>query len=616
MGSNKRGDNSVESRAEQIWPDCYAKLCHLKLDVTDVMDTNVFTVSPEVSVAFAGQLMSNNNVSCIVVAEGRRPVGIVSESDFLKDIKTGADCSEMRVEQIMSAPVESISPDVCACEAGKVMYEKGIKLLVVLYNGQTVGLITQADLVRASASYGIWGQVGEIMTRDVAVTQGSVTIRQAGVVMNERNISSMVVVEDDKVVGIITESDILKKVVAQQKDPDVVKVEEIMFFPVVRVPSSCSIFRALRIMESKGIRRVVVMDDDRLVGILTQTDIFRTVKNRLHGDITELVTLRQRLKTEQSFAGIVGHDPKMLELFETVKEVAEVGVPVLIQGESGTGKELVAAAIHNEGPSANKPFVPVNCGALPEGVLESELFGHVKGAFTGATDDRKGRFELADGGTIFLDEVGDIPASMQVKLLRVLQEGTFEPVGAEKSIKVSVRVISATNKNLAEEVSAGRFREDLFYRLCVVPIYLPSLRERPNDIPLLADHLLKKAAEQSGREQVELSAEAKELMLNYDWPGNVRELENALQYALLKCRGELITEKHFPAKMLTRHIRQSVAKTRRRRHKLDAASVARALEESGGNKVEAAALLGVSRATLYRFLEDSEKTAMAGVESA
>lgn len=609
MSSKKRGDNLVKSKAEQTWPDCYTKLCHLKVDVADVMDTNVFTVSPEVSVAFAGQLMSNNNVSCIVVAEGRRPVGVVSESDFLKDIKTGVDCGEVKVEQIMSTPVVSISPDVCASEAGKVMDEKGVKLLVVLYNGQTVGLLTQADLVRASAFYGIWGQVGEIMTRDVTVTQAAVTVKQADEVMSSRNISSLVVVEDDEVVGIITERDILKKVVAPQKDPGAVKVEEIMLFPVVRVPSSCSIFRAVRIMESRGIRRVVVMDDDRLVGILTQTDIFKTVKNRLHGDISELVALRQRLKTEQSFAGIVGHDPKMLELFETVKEVAQVGVPVLIQGESGTGKELVASAIHNEGPRANKPFVPVNCGALPEGVLESELFGHVKGAFTGATDDRKGRFELADGGTIFLDEVGDIPVSMQVKLLRVLQEGTFEPVGGEKTIKVSVRVISATNKNLAEEVSAGRFREDLFYRLCVVPIYLPSLRERRNDIPLLADHLLKEAAEQSGRERIELSAEAKELMLNYDWPGNVRELENALQYVLLKCRNNLITAKHFPAKMLTRHIRQSVAKTRRRRRKLDAASVARALQKSGGNKVEAAALLGVSRATLYRFLEDSEKTA-------
>ena len=207
-------------------------------------------------------------------------------------------------------------------------------------------------------------------------------------------------------------------------------------------------------------------------------------------DITEVTRLRRRLKTEQSFAGIVGRDTKMLELFDTIRQVADVNIPVLIQGESGTGKELVAAAIHNECPSADKLFVPVNCGALPEGVLESELFGHVKGAFTGAIHDRKGRFELANGGTIFLDEIGDIPAAMQVKLLRVLQEGIFQRVGGEENIKVDVRVISATNKNLAEEVAAGRFREDLFYRLCVVPVYLPSLRERRNDIPLLAEHFL------------------------------------------------------------------------------------------------------------------------------
>ncbi|MHC4389083.1 MAG: sigma 54-interacting transcriptional regulator, partial [Planctomycetota bacterium] len=198
-------------------------------------------------------------------------------------------------------------------------------------------------------------------------------------------------------------------------------------------------------------------------------------------DITELTHLRRRLKTEQCFAGIIGRDPKMLELFDTIREVTEVHVPVLIQGESGTGKELVAAAIHDEGPLVDKPFVPVNCGALPEGVLESELFGHVKGAFTGAVGDRKGRFELADGGTIFLDEIGEIPGSTQVKLLRVLQEGIFQRVGGEEDVKIDVRVISATNKDLAKEVASGRFREDLYYRLCVVPVYLPPLRERRND---------------------------------------------------------------------------------------------------------------------------------------
>jgi DNA-binding NtrC family response regulator len=328
-------------------------------------------------------------------------------------------------------------------------------------------------------------------------------------------------------------------------------------------------------------------------------------------DITEVTRLRRRLKTEQSFAGIVGRDTKMLELFDTIRQVADVNIPVLIQGESGTGKELVAAAIHNEGPSSEKLYVPVNCGALPEGVLESELFGHVKGAFTGAIHDRKGRFELANGGTIFLDEIGDIPVAMQVKLLRVLQEGIFQRVGGEENIKVNVRVISATNKNLAEEVAAGRFREDLYYRLCVVPVYLPSLRERRNDIPLLAEHLLKKALTEVGREDVGLSPEAVDVMMDYDWPGNVRELENALRYALVKCRDNLILSEHFPSNILKTTMPtqlRPIKARKKRKHKLDTETVWRILEETGGNKFEAAHRLGVSRSTLYRFLEESEKT--------
>jgi len=322
-------------------------------------------------------------------------------------------------------------------------------------------------------------------------------------------------------------------------------------------------------------------------------------------NITEISELRRRLKTEQSFAGIVGRDTRMLEVFDTISEVAEVAVPVLVQGESGTGKELVAAAIHAEGVRADKPFVPVNCGALPVGILESELFGHVKGAFTGAIRDRKGRFELADGGTIFLDEVGDLPASVQAKLLRVLQEGTFERVGGEETIRVNVRIISATNKDLRQEVAAGRFREDLFYRLSVVPVSLPPLRERRNDIPLLADHLLKKALTNADREEVRFSPEAMEAMVDSDWPGNVRELENAIQYALVKCHGPVLEVAHLPQSI--RKQRQSDVteqRKRRRRRKLSEATVREALEKTSGNKVEAARRLGVSRATLYRFLDE------------
>ena len=323
-------------------------------------------------------------------------------------------------------------------------------------------------------------------------------------------------------------------------------------------------------------------------------------------NVTEETRLRRRLKAEQSFAGLVGRSPRMLELFDTIREVAEVAVPVLLQGESGTGKELVATAIHAEGPRAHKPFVAVNCGALPEGLLESELFGHVQGAFTGAVRDRKGRFELADGGSIFLDEVGDIPATMQVKLLRVLQEGSFERIGDEKTIAADVRVISATNKDLRQEVAAGRFREDLFYRLSVVPVTLPPLRERRNDIPLLADHLLRKALAETGRRDVALSHEAVETLVDHRWPGNVRELENAIQYALVKCRGDVLEMRHLPPTVRQGAEGESRRPARRTKRKLDAEAVRQALADAGGRKTEAARILGVGRATLYRFLAGME----------
>jgi transcriptional regulator with PAS, ATPase and Fis domain len=316
-------------------------------------------------------------------------------------------------------------------------------------------------------------------------------------------------------------------------------------------------------------------------------------------DITELNTLRRRLKTDQSFAGIIGRDVKMQELFETIREVAEVDVPVLIQGESGTGKELVAAAIHNEGIRAKKPFVPVNCGALPEGLLASELFGHVKGSFTGALRDKKGRFELANGGTLFLDEVVDLPKDMQAKLLRVLQEKTFERVGDEKTKSVDVRIISAANRDLKNEVKRGNFRDDLYYRIAVVPIYLPSLRERKNDIPLLIDHFFTRIVKDGRKDTPEISDEAVSLLMDYHWPGNVRELENVIQFAIVKCRGRKILPKDLPVEL---HRHNVPVTSRGPSRKLDLEIVTSALVKSGGNKAKAARLLGVGRATLYRFL--------------
>ena len=323
-------------------------------------------------------------------------------------------------------------------------------------------------------------------------------------------------------------------------------------------------------------------------------------------DVTELSQLRRRLKEEHSFAGIVGQSDEMQQLFDTIRELARVDVPVLVQGESGTGKELVAGAVHNTGPRADRPFVAVNCGALPEGVLESELFGHVEGAFTGATRDRKGRFELADGGTIFLDEIGELPANMQVKLLRVLQEGTFKRVGGEETIDVDVRVISATNKDLRAAVDAGDFRDDLYYRLCVVPVDLPPVRERRPDIPLLARHALKKALSRQSRDGVAISDDAMEILVDYDWPGNVREIENALQYAVLKCKSGSIQPSHLPPALAEKSDSKDKGSRRGPKRKLDIESVREALEATDGNKSEAARRLGVGRATLYRFLSDSE----------
>ena len=318
-------------------------------------------------------------------------------------------------------------------------------------------------------------------------------------------------------------------------------------------------------------------------------------------DITELNELKKRLKAETNFAGIISRDSVMNELFRTISDVADVNVPVLIQGESGTGKELVASAIHSEGGRSAKPFVPVNCAALPEGILESELFGHVKGAFTGAIKDKKGRFELADGGTLFLDEIGELPRTVQAKLLRVLQEGRFERVGAERSKKVDVRIISATNNDLKAEIKKGNFRQDLYYRLAVVPIFLPPLKKRRDDIPLLIDHFLNLFTEDGRTYKGGISDKAVARMMDYPWPGNIRELQSAIRFALVKSRGRRIHTRHLPRELQEW---QDTRPSRGPSKILDIDRVRDALKKSGGNKAKAARILGVGRATLYRFLMD------------
>lgn len=315
------------------------------------------------------------------------------------------------------------------------------------------------------------------------------------------------------------------------------------------------------------------------------------------GTVQDITELKQK---KDSFSGIIGRDPQMIDIFEMIKEISEVSIPVLIQGESGTGKELVARAVHNEGPRAHKAFVPVNCGALPEGLLESELFGHVKGSFTGALRDRKGRFEMANGGTLFLDEIADLSKVMQAKLLRVLQEGKFERVGGEQTISVDVRIISAANRDLKHEVGKGNFRDDLYYRISVVPIHIPPLRNRKNDIPLLVDHFLKQTSFKRQKSKV-ISENALAVMIDYPWPGNVRELQSAIHYALIKSKGKTIQPAHLPLELRNQKTNRL---TRGPSRRLEPKIVKEALIRSGGNKAKAARLLGVGRATLYRFLDN------------
>ncbi|MBN2301609.1 MAG: sigma 54-interacting transcriptional regulator [Lentisphaerae bacterium] len=368
-----------------------------------------------------------------------------------------------------------------------------------------------------------------------------------------------------------------------------------------QIPEEDEYAQEQQIITKSGEQRIVHMRirkmkeaDGHAVGVLAS---FR--------DITTEKRLARRLGEINQFSGIIGRDFRMLEIFDLIRDLADSNAPVLIQGESGTGKELVASAIHNEGQRANKLFVPVNCGALPEALLESELFGHVKGAFTGAIRDKKGRFELADGGTIFLDEIGDISPAMQVRLMRVLQEGRFERVGSEKTISVDVRVISATNKNLSDEIKSGHFREDLYYRLSVVPLTLPPLRERRNDIPLLVDHILAQIKKETNRKELTLAADTLELMMSYSWPGNIRELQNWLQFAFIKCKGKVILPEHLPPPRSGPDERVLTSGRQRKRRKLNMSSVQTTLAQTHGNKLEAAKILNVSRATLYRFLDET-----------
>lgn len=308
-------------------------------------------------------------------------------------------------------------------------------------------------------------------------------------------------------------------------------------------------------------------------------------------------------------AGLIGRSRSMIELYNEIARVAPSRSTVLVTGESGTGKELVARAIHDNSPRAEGPFVPVNCGALTETLLEAELFGHVKGSFTGASVDRKGLWEEAEGGTLFLDEIGETSPAMQVKLLRVLQVGEIRRVGSSRTLKVDARVVAATNRDLEKEVKANAFREDLFYRLTVVTLHVPALTERRDDIPLLASRFLRAASNNAGRGRLRFSDDTLRVLSAYEWPGNVRELESAVEYAALHARGAEIAPEDLPSKLQTSELRHVVARSHLSAlyddlpslDELERRYLIHVLERVGGNRTRAAEILGIDRRTLYRM---------------
>lgn len=309
--------------------------------------------------------------------------------------------------------------------------------------------------------------------------------------------------------------------------------------------------------------------------------------------------LSRMLDQDTVFHGMVGYSDKMQKVFQLIEKAAQSDFPVYIFGESGTGKELVARAIHELGPRSNKPYVQVNCAALSESLLESELFGHVKGAFTGALQHRKGRFEIAHKGDVFLDEIGDLPLSVQVKLLRVLESKTFERVGESRSISVDVRLITATNKNLSALIEQQKFREDLFYRINVIPVVLPSLRERKEDIPHLVDFFIKRLSKTSPANIRGLSPRAMKLFMDYSWPGNVRELKSALEYSFVVSDSDLIQPEHLPDSLSGSKVPDAAVPDHVVPFERDQKQeLIEALRQSKGNKSQAARNLGINRVTV------------------
>jgi PAS domain S-box-containing protein len=378
----------------------------------------------------------------------------------------------------------------------------------------------------------------------------------------------------------------------------------------------CELFQTGSIRRCKC---VLSKKDGSLVHVLKNAALLRDSDGQVLGgvetliDVSEMVTqeriisrLRRELSREDGFHGILGRSPVMMQLFSLIASAAQSDAPVIIYGESGTGKELVAAAIHRLSPRSQGPFIKVSSVTIQESLLESEFFGHVKGAFTGADRTRVGRFEAAHGGDIFLDEIGDLSLATQAKLLRVLQEKVIEKVGDQKPLPVDVRVITATNKDLLQLMAERKFREDLYYRINVIPIHLPPLRERREDIPLLTEAFTERARLKTRKAVTGISKEALEMLLRYDWPGNVRELLNSIEYAFVLCQEGNILPEHLPLQVTQKRpscLPRTAKKGGSSNKGNDKELLVKAMQQAGGNKSEAARILGVSRVTMWKWLK-------------
>lgn len=362
---------------------------------------------------------------------------------------------------------------------------------------------------------------------------------------------------------------------------------------------------------------MLMRKDGKLVHVVKNACVLKDPDGTVNGavetltDVSELVakdnqiaTYRRELNREDTFHGMIGGSARMRKTFDLIADAAHSDAPVIIYGESGTGKELIAKAIHEAGPRSQAPYVKVNCAALNDSLLESELFGHVRGAYTGAVRDRAGRFEAAREGSIFLDEIGDLPLSTQVKLLRVLEEKVIERVGDQRPIHVDVRIVSATNRDLPALIAQGAFREDFYYRINVIPIRVPPLRERIEDIPLLATAFFRRIQLKSGKAIDSISREAMQVLMQYAWPGNVRELKSAFEFAFVACRGKIIVPEHFPTTILSQ--KQEILAEAEPAESLDNIKKRRlheALLKAGGNQSEVARMLGISRTSVYNQMK-------------